>query len=253
MSFAADVPVPPRSLIASDLFMVSNLPMEEFNHGLTANSTEVETAELEALTLPSMLEQTPVGQRLRTACEVAGFGVGGDTPASRAALGKALGVSAAAISKLFSGQSATLNAANLFAAADLLNVDPRWLATGQGEMRPAHLPTDVLDLAQVLHKIQEPALRRATLAVVRVIANDPLGQMANSMTKLADAQRWSPNVQRIADGLETMEDGGLKRVAIAWAMTAAFNPERLPREEDEPEVPARRASDKRLAKSRKPG
>lgn len=46
---------------------------------------------------------------------------------------RATGLSRAAVSKWVSGQTANVRPDNLFKAADYLRVNPRWLATGQGE------------------------------------------------------------------------------------------------------------------------
>ncbi len=249
MRLAAAVAVPPSCLIASDLSVMSGLPMTEFNHSSEVSSTVVYSEPQEALTLAAMLEHDPIHTRLKLASEAAGFGAGGDTALARAKLGAALRISPAAVAKLFNGESATLKAVNVFAAAELFGVDARWLATGLGEMRPAVLPTDVQDVARLLHKIQPPDVRRAAIQMARVIATDPLGQLASSMSAIAEGQRWSSAVQHIADGLEKMEDGDLKRLAIAWATTAAFNPERLRKAEaGEPIVLERRASDRRSTK-----
>jgi hypothetical protein len=244
MRFAAAVAVPPSCRIASAFFRESEVCMAEFNHSLNVDSTVVYSEPLPPLTLAAMLEQEPVHTRLKSASEAAGYG--GDTAIARAKLGAALHISPAAVAKLFNGETTALKAINCFAAADLFGVDARWLATGQGEMRPQALPTDVQDVARMLHKIQSPEVRRVAVQLARIIAADPLGQISLSMGAFADGQRWSPTVTRVADGLEGIADAELKKLAIAWATTAAFNPERLPQaEETAAKVPARRATDKR--------
>jgi DNA-binding XRE family transcriptional regulator len=45
------------------------------------------------------------------------------------------GISHAAINKAEAGKTKSMGAANLFAIADFLGVDARWLATGEGEMQ----------------------------------------------------------------------------------------------------------------------
>ena len=65
-----------------------------------------------------------------------------------AALATAIGVSPAAISLLLSRDSKSMKPENLFAAADFLGVEARWLATGQGDKHPAgaSLPADLLEV-----------------------------------------------------------------------------------------------------------
>ncbi len=48
---------------------------------------------------------------------------------------QAAGISHAAINKAEAGKTKSMGAANLFAIADFLGVDARWLATGEGEMQ----------------------------------------------------------------------------------------------------------------------
>jgi transcriptional regulator with XRE-family HTH domain len=53
----------------------------------------------------------------------------------RQALVEATGASRQAVNKWFEGTSSNLKMAHLFAVADTLTVEPRWLATGEGEMK----------------------------------------------------------------------------------------------------------------------
>lgn len=237
---------PPNRASASAFAIPSTfVSMTEVNHTFSLAATFVDEQAPAGLTLPAMLEQDPVRDRLKLACKEAGYGGDGDTAASRGAIAKVLGISKTAVAKLFNGDTNNFKPAHLFIVADLLKVDARWLATGAGEMHPTVLPTDVMDVARLLHRIADTTMRRGAVNLARSVAVDPMAQMA----KLAEGQRWSSNVQRIADGLETMDDGELKKAAMAWATTAAFNPERLPRDTPPAEAPARRATDKRSAKS----
>lgn len=52
---------------------------------------------------------------------------------SPADLARAIGLSRAAVSKWMTGDTKSVRPDNLFKAADHLRVNPRWLATGQGE------------------------------------------------------------------------------------------------------------------------
>lgn len=52
------------------------------------------------------------------------------------ALAKACKVAPPSVSDWLSGRTKTMEAGNLLAAAKLLRVDPDWLATGKGHMRP---------------------------------------------------------------------------------------------------------------------
>jgi hypothetical protein len=206
--------------------------------------------------VPDMDERArTLSGRIRMACEHAGHPLDDADPAKRAAARKALQAAAGWTTRMavseWLGESPPKEpkVAPLVGIADAMHVDLRWLATGEGSMIPRQLPTDVLDIARLLNRIQDPTLRRAAIGLARVVATDPVGQLANTMNTMADQQRWSPNVQRIADALESLEEGDTKKLAIAWATTAAFNPERLPTGIEPVEVPARRASDRRPTKS----
>lgn len=197
-----------------------------------------------------MAEQSALSERVKKAAELAGYGPGGDSAASRKAVMAATGMSKMGISKLFNGKSEDITVMNLFLIADLFKVDARWLGTGYGDIRQASLPTDAQDVAAKLSAIQDPATRRAAIAAARLVASDPAMHIANIMDGVSETHRWTPSVKRIADGLEAMEDGELKHIAIAWATTAAFNPERLPQDETGPKTQvAARANSTRRAKS----
>ena len=53
----------------------------------------------------------------------------------KAHLAKACGVAPASVTQWISGQTKGMKPENLFAAADFLGIEPRWLATGEGPMR----------------------------------------------------------------------------------------------------------------------
>jgi hypothetical protein len=242
--------------MASALLMSSLLPMVAVKHTLQDGASPSYNADEPGLTVPDMDERAnTLSGRIRIACENAGHFVDDSDPAKQAAARKALQAAAGWTSRmavsewLSESPPQALTVKSLLGIAKEMRVDVRWLATGEGEMLPKQLPSDVLDVARLLDRIQDPKLRRAAVALARVIAVDPIGQMATSVSTIAETQRWTPNVQHIADGLEAIEDDELKRLAIAWATRAAFNPEQLPREIDEPPTPQRRATDRRPEKT----
>jgi transcriptional regulator with XRE-family HTH domain len=53
----------------------------------------------------------------------------------KAHLAKACGVAPASVTQWISGQTKGMKPENLFATADFLGIEPRWLATGEGPMR----------------------------------------------------------------------------------------------------------------------
>jgi transcriptional regulator with XRE-family HTH domain len=63
------------------------------------------------------------------------------------ALSAATGMSQSAISQWLSSKIKQLSAGHLFAVADVLGVEPRWLLTGQGPRKP-RLPPDLSGLTE---------------------------------------------------------------------------------------------------------
>jgi len=255
MTLAASALVPPNRAMASSLPMSALLHIDAVKHNLQETASTSYTVEEAGINVPDMDERArTLSGRIRIACENAGHSVDDKDPAKQAAARKALQQAAGWTSRmavsewLSDSPPKTLSAAALVGIADATRVDIRWLATGMGDMQSKQLPTDVVDVARLLNRIPDPALRRAAIGLARVVATDPMGQLANTMTTMAEHQRWAPQIQRIADGLESLEDGELKKLAIAWATTAAFTPEQLPKEVEPPEVPTRRASDRRPTK-----
>lgn len=60
-----------------------------------------------------------------------------ENPIGSVELAKALGITRQAIEKVLKGSTKEMSASNNARAARLLNVDPTWLATGEGTARPA--------------------------------------------------------------------------------------------------------------------
>ena len=69
-----------------------------------------------------------------------------DAKINAAALAAAVGVSQSAVSQWLSSTVKSLKPEHLFTVSDTLNVDPRWLATGQGNRRPKVRP-ELADLS----------------------------------------------------------------------------------------------------------
>ena len=78
----------------------------------------------------------------------------------KAHLAKACGVAPAAVSQWVSGETKNMKLENLFAAADFLGIEPRWLATGEGPMRVNR--QNLVDLSHL-----DPKQRAAFQALVR--------------------------------------------------------------------------------------
>ena len=115
------------------------------------------------------------GERLAQAIELAGG-------MKQTALADAIGVKKATINQALSGKSQYLNALNSARAAELLEVDHHWLATGEGEPRPLLLRERMalskrgVYVGQLLDKIEDPDRReRAYALIVQMLEFGGLG------------------------------------------------------------------------------
>lgn len=71
---------------------------------------------------------------------------------TQASLGRALGLSRAAINQLIHGSSKGMKPENLIAVCRLLRIRPEWLALGEEPRHPALQPSDTA-LLDSLHKL----------------------------------------------------------------------------------------------------
>ena len=95
---------------------------------------------------------------------------------TQTALAKACGISDAAVSKWIAGDTVELRSPHVFAVARLCKVDPEWLATGHGSMRPkaAKLEEHHLSLLQDYRKLnQESQTAVRTIIVSLARLSDP--------------------------------------------------------------------------------
>lgn len=95
---------------------------------------QLSSTDIAAPALRFILDAMTFADRLRQARDLAGV--------TQQQLADACGLTAAAVSKWEGGKTDAVLAPNLFAVADFLRVDARWLATGEGEPRR---PTTALD------------------------------------------------------------------------------------------------------------
>ena len=93
------------------------------------------------------------GQRLERAMMDEGY--------TQASLGRAMGLSRAAINQLIHGSSKGMKPENLITVCRLLRVRPEWLALGEEPRQPILQPNDTAFL-QSLHRL--PAAQRETVA-----------------------------------------------------------------------------------------
>jgi hypothetical protein len=83
------------------------------------------------------------------------------------ALAAKLGTTYQAVMKLDAGTSKAFSAANNARAARLLEVDPDWLALGEGEMRTGRVWPFGLDIAPADYARLPDDTKRAAIAVLR--------------------------------------------------------------------------------------
>ena len=90
---------------------------------------------------------------------------------SKTELARRVGVSRGAVSQWLNGSSTNLRPQHLFAVADALSIEARWLATGKGPKEKRAITSADTALLQDLKQLSET--QRATLKMlVRQIAED---------------------------------------------------------------------------------
>lgn len=95
----------------------------------------------------------------------------------RPALIKATGASRQAVNKWFEGTSSNLKMTHLFAVADVLGIEARWLATGEGEMKAGKssgcthgdIPQRRIDLIRMYSHLPDE-VRRPIRALIETLA-----------------------------------------------------------------------------------
>lgn len=104
------------------------------------------------------------GARLQIAIDLAGK--------ERGRLARELGISAQAVGQVIRGATGAFNAANNARAARFLEVDPFWLATGEGQPRTLlmgerlALSTRAVYIGQLFDAIEDPAQRDRAYALI---------------------------------------------------------------------------------------
>jgi len=131
------------------------------------NATMISTKVDSSGTISTMVTPTPYSERLRLALS--------ERKMSSSALAAALGISAAAVSKVLLGGSKTLSVENHVRAARILGISSEWLAEGDGDMvasTPSAIPAQAamnpeeMELLQIYRGIS-PAQQESMLAMAR--------------------------------------------------------------------------------------
>jgi hypothetical protein len=96
-----------------------------------------------------------------------------------------LGMSYQGVRKVLDGKSGAFNAVNNSKAAQFLNVNPDWLATGEGVMRvkAASAPVAIAALAESLRQI-EPDKREQVGVLLQEMVRDPDGPWPTWLAQL---------------------------------------------------------------------
>lgn len=89
---------------------------------------------------------------------------------TQAGLARALGVTRSAITQLKKGDTKDLKMDNLIAAADYLNCEIRWLATGRGP-EERRFPDDQMKLNEIYGRL-DPQKQSALLVVAETLSGD---------------------------------------------------------------------------------
>lgn len=114
---------------------------------------------------------------MKTLAERINVALKGPPEVTQKALADACGIQPPSVSEWLSGRTKNMEGSNLLAAAKFLRVNPDWLATGKGEMRPSD-PTklvtqDDLDLAEIaaIYKGLDPDNKARVKSIIKIIGN----------------------------------------------------------------------------------
>ncbi|AEJ02196.1 helix-turn-helix domain protein [Nitrosomonas sp. Is79A3] len=123
---------------------------------------------------------------MQTLAERLKIALKGPPEVTQKALADACGIQPPSVSEWLSGRTKNMEGANLLAAAKFLRVNPDWLATGKGEMRPSD-PTklvtqDDLDLAEIaaIYKNLDPANKARVKSIIKIIDDPSATQKAQN-------------------------------------------------------------------------
>lgn len=105
--------------------------------------------------------QPSITERLNDAFSHSGY--------SKAELARRLGLTRATIGAWLHGRSVNIRPDNLFALADVLEIEARWLATGQGPRERQVLSREQRRLVDAYHKL-DPSEQNAVSVLVGNIA-----------------------------------------------------------------------------------
>jgi transcriptional regulator with XRE-family HTH domain len=108
------------------------------------------------------MSPTPYGERLSEAIRLAGL----PEREARAKLAKALGISVQAVGGVLIGTTKAFAVEQSARAARFLEVDHFWLATGEGEPRPAGLSDDAAALARQYDRLSDEEKRRYRVLLI---------------------------------------------------------------------------------------
>lgn len=100
----------------------------------------------------------------------------------RAKLAKACGISVQAVGQVLLGKSKAFSADSSARAARFLRVDPYWLATGEGEPRPADkLSDEAMDFARRFDKLNATERQRFSALLIASRDGVPDAQVEEQM------------------------------------------------------------------------
>jgi len=131
-------------------------------------------------------------------------------------LARACGIKQPSVSDWLSRRTKQINGANLLAAAELLNVNPWWLATGAGPMRSAIPQRELNEIVSLLQSMDED-VRRTAIAQIKALADlnserlnsAPAEKVGNRDT--VSTSTYSNNVSEQRQMLKSALRGGVSR------------------------------------------
>lgn len=132
---------------------------------------------------------TDYGIRLKEAMRLAGLLDGDGKPKAGVLekLGKAIGITGAAVGMVLTGQSKTFKPVNSAKAARYLKVDHFWLATGEGDAQPPGLSEEAVAWARRYDRLDVEG--RAKFSAIILVSQTGAAEAVSAKKTVAKAPR----------------------------------------------------------------
>ena len=123
----------------------------------------------------------------------------GPPKVTQAAIAKACKIAPPSVSDWMSGKTKTIAGKNLLAAARLLNVNPEWLGTGRGPMRPERLTSHPTNVTGDQYSTATPTTPSRLMGLDITTLHEALTLLFQDMDQAGDFPTLLARTQRLAE------------------------------------------------------